>query len=396
MYAYNLRHKQSYSRDIVSLTDVRHPVAPDAIRSPGYPIFLSIFVDGPPNNRTIAKIVFAQMILSNLVLVLAYCFYTRFLSDCWAVAALLLTALSPHLIVANSYLLTETLFCLSLVLSGWLLSLFFLRPSLSLAAVSGLVLGVATLIRPGLQYFPLILAVISIVYFGRRKGLHFITVLLLGFLLILSPWIIRNLKMFHSISDDTLKVNFLHHGMYPEFKYHGLDKSYGFPYRYDPRSSEISVSTASVLNEIARRFRHEPVQHLKWYLLRKPTVFWSWNIIQGIGDVFIYPIHRTPYQSNLFFRWTHRLMHFLHWPLVLLCAAGSLMVWLPQLNYKYPDYSLRVARFVSALLLYFTAIHMVGAPFPRYSIPLRPLLYGMAIFCLHMFYTLAKSRKVDV
>lgn len=396
MYAYNLRHKQSYSRDITSLTDVRHPVTPDAIRSPGYPLFLSIFVDGQPDNRTFAKIVFAQMILSNLVLVLAYCLYIRFLSGCWAVAALLLTALSPHLIVANSYLLTETFFCLLLVLSGWLLSLFFLRPSLSLAAVSGLVLGVATLIRPGLQYFPLILAVILIVNYGRRKGLHFVAVLLLGYLVILSPWIIRNLKMSHSISDDTLKINFLHHGMYPEFKYDGLDKSYGFPYRYDPRSGEISKSTASVLNEIARRFRHEPAQHLKWYLFRKPAVFWSWNIIQGVGDVFIYPIHRTPYQSNLFFRGTHRLMRYLHWPLVFLCAAGSLMVWLPQLSYKYPEKSLYVARFVSALLLYFTAIHVIGAPFPRYSIPLRPFLYGMAIFCIHMFYTSVKSRKVYV
>ena len=396
MYAYNLRHKQSYSRDISSLTDVEYPVTPDAVRSPGYPLFLSIFVDGPPDNRTISKIVFAQMILSTLILVLAFCLYTRFLSDFWAVAALLLTALSPHLIVANSYLLTETLFCLLLVLSGWLLCLFFLRPSLALAAVSGLVLGVATLIRPGLQYFPFLVAVIWSVHYGRRKGFYFVSVLLLGYLVILSPWMIRNLKLFHSISDDTLKINFLHHGMYPEFKYGGLDKSYGFPYRYDPRSSEISVSMASVLNEIARRFRHEPAQHLKWYLLRKPAVFWSWNIIQGIGDVFIYPIHQTPYQSNLFFRWTHHLMRYLHWPLVLLSAAGCLMVWLPRLNCIYPDNSLHVARVVAALLLYFTAIHVVGAPFPRYSIPLRPFLYGMAIFCLHMFYTLAKFRKVNI
>jgi hypothetical protein len=32
------------------------------------------------------------------------------------------------------------------------------------------------------------------------------------------------------------------------------------------------------------------------------------------------------------------------------------------------------------LLLYFTLIHMVGAPFPRYSFPLRPLFYGLALF----------------
>jgi hypothetical protein len=38
-----------------------------------------------------------------------------------------------------------------------------------------------------------------------------------------------------------------------------------------------------------------------------------------------------------------------------------------------------VARFVSLVLLYFTAMHMVGAPFPRYSIPLRPFLYGMGL-----------------
>jgi hypothetical protein len=395
MYAYNLRHNQTYSRDFTSLSEGRLSVTPDAIRSPGYPLFLSMFVDGPPDNRTFAKIVFAQMILSNLLIVVAFCFYNRFLYGYWAVAALLLTALSPHLIVANSYLLNETLFCLLLVLSGWLLSLFFIRPSLSRAAVSGIVLGVATLVKPGLQYFPLVLAAILVVHYGIRKGFYFVAVLMFGFLLVLSPWIIRNLKILHSISDDTLKINFLHHGMYPEFKYDGIDKSYGFPYRYDPRSGEISKSTASVLNEIARRFHHEPAKHLKWYLIRKPAVFWSWNIIQG-KDVFIYPVDRTPYHSKLFFRWTHRLMLYLHWPLVLLCAAGSLMVWLPQLKYKYPEKSLYVARFVSALLLYFTAIHVIGAPFPRYSVPLRPFLYGMAIFCLHMCYTAVKTRKVNI
>jgi hypothetical protein len=174
--------------------------------------------------------------------------------------------------------------------------------------------------------------------------------------------------------------------MYPEFKYNGLDKSYGFPYRYDPRSNEISKSTVSVLNEIAKRLRNEPVRHINWYLIRKPAFFWSWNIIQGAGDAFIYPVQRTPYQSNHFFKSTHRLMRHLHWPLVLLCAAGSLAVWLPRFTHVYPENCLYVARFVSALLLYYTAIHIIGAPFPRYSIPLRPFLYGMAMFSLHMIY----------
>jgi hypothetical protein len=184
--------------------------------------------------------------------------------------------------------------------------------------------------------------------------------------------------------------------MYPEFKFDGLDKSYGFPYQYDPRSDEISKSTTSVLKEIARRFRDEPAQHLKWYLIKKPLVFWSWNNIQGFGDVFLYPVHQTPYRTNLLFKWSHFLMRYLHWPLVLFCTVGCMMVWLPQLKHQYPEKSLYVARFVSALLLYFTAIHIIGAPFPRYSIPLRPFLYGMAVFCLHMFYTSVKTKKVNI
>lgn len=396
MYAYNLRHKQTYSREVTSLENINNPVTPDAMRSPGYPLFLSIFVDELPSNRTIAKIIIAQMILSTIVLVVAFGIYNCFLSGYWAAAALLLTALSPHLIAANSYLLTETLFCLVLVLSGCLLSLFFFRPSLYLAAVSGLFLGVATLVRPGLQYFPIVLAALIVVKYGRRKGFYFVAALMIGYFVILSPWFIRNLKIIDSTSNDTLKINFLHHGMYPEFKFDGLDKSYGFPYKYDPRSGEISKSTTSVLKEIARRFRDEPAQHLKWYLIKKPIVFWSWNNIQGLGDVFLYPVHQTPYRSNFFFKWTYFLMHYLHWPLVLFCAAGCLMVWLPQLKNIYPDKSLYVARFVSALLLYFTAIHIIGAPFPRYSIPLRPFLYGMAIFCLHMLYTSVKTRKANI
>ena len=52
------------------------------------------------------------------------------------------------------------------------------------------------------------------------------------------------------------------------------------------------------------------------------------------------------------------------------------------------------ARVVAALLLYFTILHIIGAPFPRYSVPLRPFQYGMALFGLHYIIAALKSRKV--
>jgi hypothetical protein len=42
----------------------------------------------------------------------------------------------------------------------------------------------------------------------------------------------------------------------------------------------------------------------------------------------------------------------------------------------------RIAILLVALILYFLAVHMVGAPFPRYGIPLRPIVYGLGLFTL--------------
>ena len=40
------------------------------------------------------------------------------------------------------------------------------------------------------------------------------------------------------------------------------------------------------------------------------------------------------------------------------------------------------AQFVAVLVAYFFAIHVIGAPYPRYGIPLRPLVYGFGLFTL--------------
>ena len=38
------------------------------------------------------------------------------------------------------------------------------------------------------------------------------------------------------------------------------------------------------------------------------------------------------------------------------------------------------AQLCALIILYFFAIHFIGAPYPRYGIPLRPLVYGFGIF----------------
>lgn len=395
MYAYNLRHKHTYSREALNPDNAGSQVIPDAVRSPGYPLFLALFVDGLPQEKMLNKIVFSQMIISTLTILIAFFFFQSFLGNFWGAAAALLIALSPHLIAANSYLLTETLFCFLIVVVAWLISIFVPKPSACLAFLIGGSLGAASLVRPSLNYFSIVMVFFLIFHYGWKKGLRFFLIFFLGFTLICAPWIIRNIKTLNITTDKRLMINFLHHGMYPDFTFDEISESFGFPYLYDPRSEEISGSVGSVLKEITRRFRLEPLKHLKWFVLKKPLVFWSWNMVQG-GDVFVYTVSKSPFFSNDMFKWVHCLMHALHRSLVFLGLLGSLMAWLPLSINKMPERSIYIARFASIFLMYYTIIHMLGAPFPRYAIPLRPFLYGMAMFPLYLVvFWLQRHRDIQ-
>lgn len=391
MYAYNMRHKHTYSREVVDLDNIRSPVVPDAVRSPGYPLFLMLFVDGLPHEEMLNKILISQMIISTLTILIAFLFFQSFLDNYLAAAAALLVALSPHLIVANSYLLTETLFCFLIVVLGWMTSIFISKPSRPLAGIIGGNLGIASLVRPSVQYFPIMIAFLLLFQYGRRKGTRFLLVFLMGFVLTYSPWIIRNLKTLKVTTNKRLMINFLHHGIYPDFTYDEIPKSFGFPYRYDPRSGEIGKSIGSLLNEIVRRFHSEPRRHLTWYALKKPIVFWNWSLVQG-RDVFVYPVSKSPFFTRATFKGIYRFMHACHRQIVVLALLGSLVAWLPSAIVNLPEKSVLIARFASILLIYYTFIHMIGVPFPRYSVPMRPFLYGMALFPIR-FLVVCLSRR---
>jgi 4-amino-4-deoxy-L-arabinose transferase-like glycosyltransferase len=379
MYAYNLKYRNVYSRDIGNYLNNGETVRPDAVRSPGYPIILTLFMKNDGLKLSITNIQFFQMIISTFTILLSYFMLKGFLSSVSALIVSCLIAISPHLITANCYVLSETLFCFFLVLAGTILRTLASRPFAWVGFLFGIVLGLTTLVRPSLQFFPLVMGVLLPAQFGRRKGLRLFVCVALGFALILGPWYIRNLATLSKISDDTIMINFLHHGMYPNFKYKDQAESYGYPYKFDARSKNISRNTESVLTEIVKNFMQEPWLYTKWYLFNKPVKLWSWKLIQGHKEIFVYEVAKSPYFYQNEFIWSYRFMRGIHRLLVLLALCGCMFAWTP--NYSgMTEKSVFTVRFASVLLIYFTIIHMIGAPFPRYAVPLRPYTYGMALF----------------
>lgn len=390
MYAYNLRVHGIYSHSTDGIEKTDDGPAPDAYRSPGYPLFLAAFVDGAPTQRMLFAITAVQALLSTALIGVVYLLSRLVVPQGWALVVAFLTAISPHLVNANIYVLTESLFA-SLLGFGVLFAGIFYRRAGWWWIVVGVVLGLAALTRPNIQYFIIPLAVFLFCTAGRRSHKKAPLLLVVGFCMALAPWFLRNVSSLGVPGDDSLKVATLHHGMYPGFMYEGDPRTYGFPYRFDPRSDIIRTNVGSVATEIVRRFWEEPVRHLYWYAIGKPTALWSWDLVQG-GDSFVYSVLRTPYDHEPLFKLTHRISRVLHWPLVALGLLGAVVVWVPGVRRKLSPLQFFVVGMAALIILYFTALHMIAAPFPRYVVPIRPFVYLMAVFVLWLGGEQARAR----
>lgn len=387
-YAFNLKEFGTFSR-----RPPGEPLTapePDSLRSPGYPVLLTLITDHPPTARSLLRIAVVQALLGVAVTGLAFALARSVLPPVWALGAAGLTALSPHLVSAGTYLLTETLFSFAVLLP--LLALARSgegrRPAWLLAA--GLLLGLATLVRPTLLYFPVALCGFFVWREGPARALRASALMLLGFGLAVGPWSLRNAAL-PGGTDPQLKINMLHHGMYPDFTYEGVPESYGFPYRADPRGSEIGSSLEAVQVELARRFREEPARHLRWFLLGKPVALWGWNDAQAARGPFVYPVLQTPYDSSPLFRASSALMQALHWPLAIFGAAFSLAIWLPMVQRRVPPAAVFPAQACALMVLYVTALHTAGFPLARYMTPFRPELYILA--CAGLALVFGYSRR---
>lgn len=383
MYAYNLNHYGVYSKSFAGYMK-NNPAAikPDAYRTPGYPFFLALFVHGRDSSAILLSIALAQALLSVAVIFMTYKVCLKFLPPPGSLLVAALTALSPHLINLNVYILSESLFTFMVLAVLWRIGTMKDSPGFWPLLVCGILLGVASMVRPVLQYFVVAIGFLMVVSYGFRNGTRMGVYLLAGFMLVFAPWLARNQISVGTITDDSVKYYNIKFGMYPGLMYKDDPKTLGYPYVHDPRASEVKPELGSVLKELKRRFASEPARHLQWYLVGKPAMLFSWKMVVGAGETFIYPVLSSPYMDSPFFKLTRAAMKFLHAPLMVLGVLGSLLIWVPNWLPKSPGNRIFLLRALSLLVLYFMAIHTLSFPLPRYSIPIRPVMYCLAIFTI--------------
>lgn len=391
LYGYNLKHYGTYSKSDSLFDKSEIPPTPDATRAPIYGMLVSLFLSDPPTDKDISRVTVVQAFISTFAVLIVFLICRRILPIPFALGATMLTAISPHLVASNIYLLSETLFSFMLVLAVYAGSKIIGHKNRAIPVLAGLALAAAALTHPMLLYFFIPATIFLAAYWGWKNGYKKAVLFLMGFCVLYGVWTARNFISVGAGGDNHLMRIVMRTGIYPNLLYQDIPETFPYPYHYDPDFKNTSKDLASVLGELVRAFRETPAKELRWYLVGKPVMLYSWDLTEAYnfdqrGDVFTYPVISTPYHYLPQFRLTHGIMYATHWGWVILMVGGVIIAWLPRKRLGLSEEAAFVARFISLLMLYHAAVMIAGVPISRYSIAMRPFLYIMAMLPLALAY----------
>lgn len=368
---------------------------PDAFITPGYPLFLTAILSTTRNlESTYYSTRRAQAVLMAFASSIAFLLGSLFLPRWAALSGGLLTTFSPHMVTISGYLITEALFTFLLLLSLYLTALGSRKKSAALLSAGALAVGLGSLVRPSLLLFPIVIA--FIILLDKRmlvgKRMKYAALIAVLVTVIWSPWSIWKADKESSVNNAAASFAL---GTYPNLTYR--DAAFrGLPYKeddaYDAMSKDIGVALKVMLN----RAKEDPGKYVYWYLIGKPMTYWSWNTLFGQKGPFIYPAKSNSYFSNDFLKFTLSLYMAMHPIFVLLSLAAAMILLRELMRSRFNTAASTEAFFVVGCIAYFTVLHMVFAPLPRYSIPLHPLIYIAGLYSISKLLELKRQASREL
>jgi len=173
-----------------------------ANEAPGYPYSLAIIYSIIGYNYTIVKAI--QLLLLGLIGVFVYLICKRLnIKFPFALGAALVSTIWPYFLLYSNLILPEIALTLLLIVSMYLLLLFQKTPTYLKSASLGIVFGLATLTRPMVLLLPFLITIGIIIFikrFRKPKLLLKLLILLLFFIITLTPWTIRNQREFNKFT----------------------------------------------------------------------------------------------------------------------------------------------------------------------------------------------------
>lgn len=171
---------------------------PTALRTPGYPVFLAIIylIFG----KLPWVVILFQVLLDSFTAIIIYFSFKKLLNEKIGLIGGFIYSLDPHLILHSNTLYSDTLFVFFLsVFMFFLISLLSDRNYLTRDIIlSGLFLGLASLVKPASAYLPYVIVLFLFFFFKVKliKRIKYALLFLLLYFVTISPWLIRNELIF--------------------------------------------------------------------------------------------------------------------------------------------------------------------------------------------------------
>ena len=260
--------------------------------------------------------------------------------------------------------------------------------------MAALTTGLATLTRPvALLLFPALLTVsLYAGWFPPRRA----AAAMICFIAVMAPWQTWSSQAAKQLpkKQDYL-AGVIAFGSYPDF-IHRTEAYKGYPYREDEEYGYMSQSPGNAFSVIAKRASAEPGKYLYWYLIGKTVCFWSWNMMESVGGPFIYAVGANLWTDTPVGRASLTLAHALHIGMSLCCFVLVMVIVVRIANRSCGKQTWTPAvALCLTVVLYFSAMHVVLAGWPRYSVPAWPCLYLLAVFAITQGMRVLRERYLS-
>ncbi|MCX7956842.1 MAG: glycosyltransferase family 39 protein [Endomicrobia bacterium] len=342
---------------------------PTAIRPPIYPLFLSkvYFLFG----RNYMIVFLLQSLISSFTNTIIFIWFCSFFDLGTSFLAAVFCSIWPPFIVYSGIICSETLFMFLFIIFLVTFYKAYMKNNLGLYFISGALLGLTNLTRSTLILYPLFL--LFFMYLFRYK-IEIILKTLLIFLisiLVILPWTIRNYRVF----DRFLLVNVSAGELFWSGTYlpwdgickHNRDEEFFRMFNLEnPVDNERKMFREGIKNIF-----NNPLGFIK-LSIKKFFRFWfkpvGEEVLRKRSKIFTYLLYSVQIFFVIFF-WYFLLINLknkLHLPIIV-------------------------------LVLYFTIMHNLLSPIPRYRLPLELIIISFSITGIKkIFYRIFNEKNFIV
>ncbi len=382
-YARTLVDQQTFARDL------RLPASADTSLAPGYPIYLTaiIYLHELAGIDVYRGTIYSQSLLGAAICLLTFLLGRLFLPHGWALAAALLSAISPHLVSMGNYVLGETLFSFLLLLAVYMFLLGFRHESKSAYLLGGLGFGLACLTNPASFMAPILLSAVALLvqksrgHTGARATLPLIA--LLPFLLLVFGWCLPSATAVPgSVAEagDRGLLTRLIAGSHRDLQEVAEEGQHRPDQLIEEDIRDFDGSYGVFLSTLASRVAADPKGYLEWYLADKPYNLWGWDMESGKGDIYVYPVFVSMYHTHRPAILTYSLMYAMHDWLLLCMLLGLIPLVVRYRSDSNASFAVGATYLLTASV---STVYIATQAEVRYAVPLRPEMYLCAVFFLY-------------